>query len=482
MGKQKEKRKENKIGEAVRWLITAAVVFASLGAQMMNKSKQLVIEKQGKDIYLKFPTKWFSATKVAATSVGLGQKAKTNYNAETWQGSILIKALKLIGVNEKNMRFYQEPGGQVGIHLMNLPKEVRIHTSIQQLLDSRLFLNRNWNLRRQKKQESTGEYSNFKARQLQKKERLWNQYAGNQLLHLLMGNIEYSEDVKSTDKIFFVKRTTYKPKYSDEEQYNNPNEWQVIGASEVEDLKQNVFAAPVVNKHRISIVDNDGRVVTNAKQAKELLGMGEGRVSWDELNSEAIKQGRFIKTYPMVHEVLAPTPSVISDLACATMVDKELSECDIRNSLNLKTILGSKVGQFYAKDTENIDEEDLDHLRQIVSRFGIYTGSINLIFVDDESEIPTSGFDGNTVDRDNPSDDERPWMEAFSKEFYLDWLPPEDEPSQMGNWKNHGSNTVNNPILNKWVKHTGVNLIVGSLEVNKDLVTIPLLQVKGINE
>ena len=88
--------------------------------------------------------------------------------------------------------------------------------------------------------------------------------------------------------------------------------------------------------------------------------MGEGRVSWDEMNSEAIKQGRFIKAYPMVHEVLAPNPSVISDLACATMVAEDLSECNIRNNLNLKTILGSKVGQFYAKDTENIDEEEHD--------------------------------------------------------------------------------------------------------------------------
>ena len=77
--------------------------------------------------------------------------------------------------------------------------------------------------------------------------------------------------------------------------------------------------------------------------------------------------------------------------------------------------------------------------------------------------------------------DEKSWMEAFEKESYLDWQPPED-PSQKSSWRTHGSNTVNNPILNKWPKHTGVNLVVGSLEVNKDMETIPFLELVGINE
>lgn len=480
MGKQKEEKKTDGKGGALRWLVAAALVFASLVMKMKEKKKQLVIEKRQDGIYMILPNGWFSAEKVAVTAVGLGQKAKFNYRAKTWQGATLLKALNLIGVSDNHMRFYSEVTGAVCIQLVNLPKEVRIYTNIQQLLDNRLFLNRNWNLRKQRK-ESDEEYSKFKAVSFKKKERLWNSYAGNQLLHLLMGNITYTEDVKPTDKIFFVKRTKYKPKYSDQELYNNPNEWQVLGASNIEDFEKNVFATPVVNKHRISVVDGDGKVLTNAKQAKEILGMSTARASWDEINAEAVKQGRFIKTYPMVHEVLAPTPSIISDLACATIVNKKLSECNIRNNLNLKTILGSKVGQFYAKDTEDIDEKELDHLRHIVSRFGVYTGSINLIFVDDESEIPTSGFDGTKYDEANASDGEQSWAEAFAKESYLDWQPPED-PSQMGSWRTYGSNTVNNPVLNKWPVHTGVNLVVGSLELHKDLDTVPFLEIQAIKE
>ena len=482
MAKKKIKTKEDKKGGAIQWLITASLVLVSLIGKLREKGKQMRIEKRKEGIYMILPKGWFSATKVEVKAVGLGQKATTKYQSETWQGALLLRALKLIGVGEQNMRFHMD-NGSVCIHLVNLPKEVRIHTNIQQLLECRRFLNNNWNMRKQnyKKGESAKEYSTYRARTLAKMKRLWNSYAGNQLLHLLMGNIEYSEDVKSTDKVFFVKKTTYRNKYSDEERLNNANEWEVIGASEIKDLEQNVFAAPVVSKHRIRVVDSNGRVENSAKRAKELLGMSEKRVDWDDINAEAVKQGRFIKSYPQIHEILAPIPSVISDLACATVVNERDSVCNIRNNLNLKTILGSKSGQYYEKDTEEINEDDLDHLRHIVSRFGVYTGSVNLIFVNDESEIPTSGFDGTKYDGDNPSDDEKLWVEAFSKDTCLDWQEPED-PSQRASWNNFCSNTVNNPIFNKWVKHTGAMLRVGSLEVNKDLETIPFFELQGIDE
>ena len=160
------------------------------------------------------------------------------------------------------------------------------------------------------------------------------------------------------------------------------------------------FSAPVLHKARISVIDDKGKTLTRADQAKERIGCGDrGHMDWDEINNIAIKKNVAKISYPMLNTILAPQPCFPAELACATIVGEKLLKCEVRNNINLKTLLGSATGSFFAQDSQGIDEKELTHLRHLVRGFGVYTGSRSILFIDDVKQIPKQGFDMTTAEK-----------------------------------------------------------------------------------
>jgi hypothetical protein len=288
------------------------------------------------------------------------------------------------------------------------------------------------------------------------------------MINLLMGNVVYDDNAEEKNQLFFVKKT-YRTNKFGKKLLNSSNEWEVIAIAEMP--ADGVFNAPVLQKSRISVLDKNGKILTRADQAKERIGMKDaGKMEWDDINSIALKKGVAKISYPMFNTVLAPQPCIPAELASITSVEKNWIECEVRNNINLKTLLGSSNGAFYANDTKGIDEKQLDHLRHLVRGFGVYTGARMIMFVDDGKEIPEHSYKAAEASaRPKAGTDHYKWQTLFSNKesMLLEDRPPTD-PAEKKSWTTELNNMVSNPIHQAFVKFTGAGVSLGYSELEEN--------------
>lgn len=480
MGKEKIKRQKTEKemslidkakNKAVNWVITALVMYRAIVDRLSEKEEKLKIDKKHDrssgtgSITFTAPISWFEVV-VESLAMSLDEDAVMHARVKATEAAWLLQAIRKLGIPESRLKYLvNQSKGTVAIQYNYTHKDerVRICMTIESLLEARNHLNRVWYTRKQSRNESSEDYTKFKKSSFKEKARLWKRYEANMMLNLLMGNVLYDDNAKEQNQLLFVKKT-YRTNRAGKKLLNGANEWQVLATAEMTGRAK--FGAPVLHKPRISVIDDKGRTLTRADQAKERIGCGDrGHMDWDEINNIAIKKNVAKISYPMLNTILAPQPCFPAELASVTIVEEKLLKCEVRNNINLKTLLGSATGSFFAQDSQGIDEEQLTHLRHLVRGFGVYTGSRSILFIDDVKQIPKQGFDMTTAEKTpKEGSNGHMWQKVLGGEKLLDTTMPKDD-SQKKDWERSLSNMVSNPIHQAYVKFSGAGVTLTQTEV-----------------
>lgn len=259
-----------------------------------------------------------------------------------------------------------------------------------------------------------GQKSTFK----QKEDRL-NEYQAGQMLLLLRGKVKpVIDESKDKDATVFIRPSAWQEK----NHTNTKSDYEVVatGYGFQDEDGYNMVHTPM-EPLTVELRDKDGKQVTYRKKAAGMVNLDED-ASWDKINEAAIEQGIAHCVYPTVGDWLGhgivntPSPFDLITSLSRTELDHH------SRVVNWKVLLGGKNGRYFEGDSNGLDMDVLDELRENLDLIGLNTTKKGTAtFIEMSGPMPNVPYRGN----------ESTWMKDMTAINYQNGR----ESTRVDGWK-----------------------------------------------
>ena len=266
----------------------------------------------------------------------------------------------------------------------------------------------------------------------QKEDRL-NEYQAGQMLLLLRGKIKpVIDESKDKDATVFIKPSAWQEK----NHTNTKSDYEVVatGYGFQDEDGYNWIHTPV-EPLTVELRDKDGKQVTYRKKAAEMVNLDED-ANWNKINEAAIEQGVAHCVYPTVGDWLGhgivntPSPFDLITSLSRTELDHH------SRVVNWKVLLGGKNGRYFEGDSNGLDMDVLDELRENMDLIGLNTTKKGTAtFIEMSGPMPTKPYKGNesTWTKDMTAINYQKGRESTRVDGWKKWLDITPHPAVQYN-------------------------------------------------
>jgi len=420
---------------------TAALVSGDLVAMskeqiMENKNGKLFVQKDRVGLHFSTPAAWWG---MVSETVGLTRADEAQFGAATWQAQLFGKAMDLIGLTDvvtskqTSAQRKDEEAQTTTVFTVTWDDLAKVLGN-----DRASIAWKNAEFRESRKQTNRVLYGNNFA----EKQQRFAKYQGECILMLLQGKeTAYPQGDFNT---VFVQETRFMRKNPKARATKAQYEMVTTGVIEGSDVRihDNAWA-------KVDVIVK-GKKLNRQNAVKHLveLGVPEDELgNWDEINAAAIEKGIARVHFPEIADLLGGGPMGI--MASLSRINDPQHESRM---LNWKILLGYKSNRFYGNDTEGLDAEILEMLRENCLALGVYTPERDerfSLFEVGEKGLPSCDYHGNEAE----------WQQATSP---LGWR---DVDAFKAPDSNKWIDTVPFPALEFWgsgVKATWEAMPIGT--------------------